>query len=272
MYTMEKSRLLYERMAKRMEESDKEIHQAKVYREILEMMKDYDDLEIFMTELESSSLYLAPSYAIVKDKCEAYRLAAIENEMMDVAKIYEDKLIELEENPVAVMEPGFYSKAGYLKGKYLEKMQDFVKLYMAYYQLKIAKAGSEGTYIEELNTYVNKLSSYSGLGKFDGDFAQVSRLKEYRALIPATDEGYDKFIEETEKFLITSPNYTEESKIASHRTQEAWEEINKNKAEIILSLEENTIAKTKYALEIYLPPKDTAGSYSYVHEEVKDYE
>ncbi len=150
-------------------------------------------------------------------------------------------------------------------------MEAFVQVYMAYYQLKVAMAGTEGTYTEELKEALIQLDKYQNLGEYDGGFEQVSSIEDYRKLIPATDEGYKIFVKEVIEFRKNSPNYGEERKKISEEVKETWELLKANKEEV---KEKGTkvMSQVKYALELYIPPQNKEGKYQYDFEEVKNYE
>ncbi len=271
MFTMEKSRVLYEMMAERMENESREKYQAAIYREILDMMKKYDDVEAFAADLQKSPLYLAPSQALVKDKCAAYKEAATERKMVDVAKIYEDKINELEEKPENYVDPSFYISANKLKEKYLEKMDDFKNIYTNYYSIKMCQSGSEDEYEKDLREAFDSIEKNNGLGYYDGDFVAVSNLKEFRNMIDISDEAYNKFVEEANSFRENSPRHDEEFKKSAIDVEKEFEAIVNKKSEV-MAAGEKTMKKMKYALEIYEPPKNKDGKYEYVFEEVREFE
>ncbi len=275
MTQLEKSILLYTKMANRLETEKRQKHLAKAYRQILDMMKTYTDIEKFMLDLEKSPLYYATAIAMIKDKCEALLEGALQNKMDDVAKVYSDRLSALEETSIDPMsiysDSGFYNTAVSLKAKYLNKMQAFQNIFTVYTELNCALPGTEGTYHKDLLRHFQDFESYTGLGYFDGSFEKVAKLQEYRQMIPVDNNAYEKFIKEALIFRQAPPNYSNECAEIAQKEKEELSELLAFQCDIT-TFGKAIKKRIKYATEVYLPPLDKNGSYTYACEVVRDYE
>ncbi len=275
MTQLEKSVLLYTKIVSRLETEKRQKHLAKAYKQILEMMQTYTDIEKFMVDLEKSPLYYATAIATLKDKCEALIEGALQNKTEDVAKVYSQRLADLEDpsiDPMSIYsDSGFYNTAVNLKARYLNKMQAFADIFTDYTDLRCALPGNEGTYHKDLLKHFEDFERDTGLGHFDGDFEEVSKLEEYRRMIPAGDEAYEKFVKEAVVFRQTPPNYDDECAEIAQKGKAELDELIASQHEIT-AFGKEIKKRIKYAAEIYLPPADKTGSYTHTCEVVRDYE
>lgn len=261
---MQKALELYSLMAERCERNSYAPRQAKVYREMLELIRDCPSLTEATARIRASKYFLAPGAALIQDKLAALAKASRENGMPDVAEIYEKKIEDIEHNFAAMYETGYERTALNLKIPYIQTYEAFCDIYDNY--LLLACCNAEDTAgidsaLKNLNEALGKLT------KPAQDFVQLAGLQKFRELIPANDQGYARFVQAIKEISQNGIHYQQEKREIEEEFKEAQQLI-ATEGDIIRTLGEKNIKKVKRSQVVVVPPDSPSGSYSYRDEEV----
>lgn len=256
---------LYNMMATRFEKSGRAPNQAKIYREIADFMADCETAEEAAVKIKNSHYYLAPSVAIIKDKLMIFSGVAKDNQLDDLALVYDKKLAEIEEDPGQIYEAGYERTAQNIKIKYSETIDAFCHIYEVYLILSCDTAGDN----EDKKSYINEISSsLSKLSTPSSDFGRLANISKFRELIPANDQGYDKFVQSIINLTNFDYIHAEELTDINSESELAWDDLNTVKDLITLNGAEylDTIKKSRVTV---VSPEDENGTYKFIDEEVR---
>ncbi|MGI6168721.1 MAG: hypothetical protein ACOYI4_03255 [Christensenellales bacterium] len=268
MREIDKALKLYDMMAKRCEESGYAPRQAQIYREMVIFMQDCETAEEASAKIRNSKYFLAPSAALMQDKFAALEKASRENHMPDVAEVYRKKIEEIDADIGAMYETGYEMTARNLKIPYIQTCEAFSNIYNCYLTLSCCSLTNE-TLIQ--NTMKDLAESMGKLVKPSSDFTELSALPMFRALIPATDEGYAHFVRAVPALYANGPDFTAERQ----RVQQEYDETDSllsGKKETVVRAGNESAAKIRRAQVVVIAPDSKAGSYTYMDEEVMGFE
>lgn len=267
MKDIEKAVRLYEKMADRHRSSGYGDAQARVYREMAEFMQDCETVREAHEKIKGSKYYLAPGAALLQDKLAAFAKASAENEMADVAQVFEDKIKEIDADVNAMYELGYERKAMNLKIPYLETFEAFGRLYGHYLNLfhgNLADYTSADSALKDLRANLAKLL------KPDSDFSVLSRSERFRQLIPVTDEGYKIFAEQVAGVAKSDPDFSYKKQAQEEEFKKAKEALKSEKTAVVEAGNYNK-AGLKRSQVTVVAPDSKEGSYTYTNEEVKPF-
>ena len=258
---------LYSLMAKRYEKSGYAPRQAQVYNEMVEFMKDCASAEEAAMKIRNSKYFLAPSVALMQDKLTVLEQAARENGMPELAKLYQEKIEEIEENTETMYDTTYVTKAQNLKVQYMQTYEAFIDVYNFYLTLSCTNVIDDVVVRDGIKDMKIALSQ---LIKPSSNFNELANLPRFRALIPVNDESYACFVNFIAKFNEQAVDFTEEK-------EEIQAEYDKTLA--LLANYENTIkaagktnlAKIKRSLVLAVAPQAKLGCYRYIDEEVTEF-
>lgn len=255
---------LYGLMAERCEKSRHAQRQAKVYREMLALIKDCPTLTEATAKIRSSKYYLAPSAALLQDKLAALAKASQENDMPDVAEVYEKKIAEIDDDIEAMYETGYERTALNLKVPYIQTCEAFCDIYDSYLLLSCCNSDDQSA----INGALRNLSdALAKLAKPAADFAQLAGLERFRQLIPANDRGYTRFVQTVNQISASGVDYGQEKRKIDEELKEVQQLVAAD-ASVIKKRGQENLKIARRSQVVVVPPDSASGSYSYRDEEV----
>lgn len=262
----EKINELYTLMAERFENSPQGKCQAKVYREMLDFMKDCQTADEAMKKIRASKYYLAPSVAATCDMILALSKAAEETGMDDLKAVYDAKLREIASDETAIYTAGYQEKAKFEKAAYFDTLEAFSLLFRDWMSYRM----SDKKDAIVMNSAAQDFRKHaSNLKKPSGDFRTLSENPRFRALIPLDDALYPTFAAETELLLRgASLSKPEESVIPREVFEEEWQKIEQALPEIE-DAGRDYLNKTREAKISVQAPFDVNGRYTYSNERIR---
>ncbi|MDL2214262.1 hypothetical protein LJB76_01725 [Clostridia bacterium OttesenSCG-928-O13] len=268
MKDIDKAIRLYTLMATRCEQSGFAPRQAKVYREMIELMRGCETADEASAKIKKSKYFLAPSAALMQDRLAALQRASLENGMPDVAEVYQKKILEIENDAGAMYETGYEQTAQNLKTLYVQTWEAFADIYRCYAKLACVRANND---MAITDTMKDLKAAVGRLAKPSTDFAQLAADAAFRRLVPANDEGYARFVEAVPRLLTHGPSYETEKR----QIDESYSEIKSWLAgadkSVIQRMEANGQRMQgcmRKARVIAISPGSKSGRYSFVGEEV----
>jgi hypothetical protein len=265
---IDKALKLYNMMAERCEKSGFAPRQAQIYREMAAFMQDCETAEDASAKIRSSKYFLAPSTALMQDKFAALEKASRENHMPDVADVYREKIEQIDADIGAMYETGYEMTARNLKIPYIQTCEAFSNIYNFYLTLSCVSVTNSAL----IQSTMKDLGEAMGkLVKPSSDFTELSALPMFRALIPATDEGYARFVRAVPALYADGPDFAAEKQ----RVQQEYDEIGSllsEKKETVIRAGNESAAKVRRAQVMVIAPDTKSGSYTYIDEEVMRFE
>ena len=268
MRDIDKAIRLYTMMAHRCEKSGFSPRQAKVYREMIELMRGCKTADEASVKIKKSKYFLAPSAALMQDRLAAQARASLEAGMPDVAEVYQKKISEIDDDVGAMYETGYEQTAQKLKILYVQTWEAFADIYRCYAKLTCVRADNELVIVD---TMKDLQAAAARLAKPSTDFIVLAKNAAFRRLIPANDEGYVRFVAAVPRLLVHGPSYeVEQSHINENYEQiKAW--LAGTNRDVIRQIEaagQRMRDKMRKARVIAVPPNSKAGQYSFIEEEV----
>lgn len=268
MREIDKALKLYGMMADRCEKSGYAPRQAQVYREMIAFIQECETNEEASVKIRNSKYFLAPSAALMQDKFAALQKASQENHMPDVADVYREKIAQIDADIGAMYETGYEMTARNRKIPYLQTCEAFANIYHCYLTLSCSSTLNHVTIqhaLKDLKESMGKLTKPSP------DFTELAALPMFRALVPATDAGYARFVRAVLALYENGPDFEAEKQ----QIQEEYENV-----QALLSMEKETIvnagnesaAKIRRAQVVVVAPDSKSGGYTYIDEEVVRFE
>jgi len=252
--SIEKSIELYELMINNLEKSAFGYNQVQVYKKIIELIKDCSTPLEANKKLKSSDYYLAPSIALMKDRFEAFKKANLEIEMGEIAKIYKDKIAEIDSNPNAAYETGYEQKANGIWAKHVNKLHAFSDIYASYIYFLVADDEDH-----ELN-HRGLAHAFEKLSSLNGDFLELSKNKKFRDIIPINDKAYDNFIKNAPSYINSPPDFNQ---VDNKEVEMIFKKLNENKSKLE-EIGKNYLNEVKTFGAIAVSPDDENGQYDYI--------
>lgn len=221
MSDLNKSTELYQLIAKRCKDSTFSEYQYKIYNEIIDLIKNCNSLEESANKIKNSKFYLAPSVALMQDKISAWKKAAIETNMDEVANVYEEKLKAIEKDNSEIYSAGYEQTAQNLKAEYINTMQAFANIFPSFISYMCTK---ENTHLEDIKKFNNQLSKPSN------DFISLSHIEKFRNLIPVNDAFYQDYVKKIVE-ILSDKNIDD---VNQHNDiEQEWQNVVLNKNKII---------------------------------------
>lgn len=258
---------LYNMMSDRFKKSGKAPYQTSIYSEIAEFMSDCSTAEEAAVKIRKSKYYLAPSVALIKDKLTVLRDMANEIGLSDLVTVYDQKLDEINEDPQEIYETGYERTAQNIKVKYSETVEAFCHIYQVYAILSCEISGDD----EEKQSYLREIQeSLSKLSTPDSSFLNLAGNPKFRELIPASDQGYDKFVMAINDLSAFDFAHGDETDCIDSESEAAWEDI-KNAKNMIKKSGETYLENIRKSRVMVVSPQNKDGSYEYIDEVVKSH-
>ncbi len=265
MTELEKSALLYTRMAERMEQNGFCDRQAAVYRESAAFVRRFSDENDAMEAMRASHLYLAPSLALLSDKLAAQARAAAENGMPEVERVLRAQLQKLQEDPGALHDSAYLAEAQAARACASALMEAFCRLYEHFFAIQTASPFDRHLQAAEAQKIADCLALFSRQG---ASFSALSKQPSYRALLPCSDGGFAAFCAFIESGNFAQSGAAEAAGAIEQEAAAAWQAVLARK-EDILAAGRAALAKAASAQAIALPPTDAGGGYRFIGEEVQ---
>ena len=267
MKDIEKAIKLYGMMAARCEKTDYSPRQAKVYREMVDFMQDCATADEAMLKIRNSKYFLAPSAALMQDKLAATEKALRESDMPEIAEVYQKKIEEIEADPAAMYEAGYVATVKNLKKAYFDTYNAFMQIFVAYFQLSCCNVFNDVA----INGSMHALkTNFATLSKPCSDFIQLAAMKNFRELIPVTDEAYARFVREAPLLAAKGPDYEAEKKSIAEEVK-ALEKLLTAEKKAVMEAGKANRQKMKRSRVIAVPPDSQTGAYTYRDEKVINY-
>lgn len=182
---LKKSIKLYSLMRDRCASSGFCNNQAQVYSEMIDFIAACESVEDSMQKIRNSKYYLAPSAALLKDKLEAEKKFAIENNMQDLVDVYSSKINAINEDIQNMYVDDYASKAQNIKSAYINSLTAFGNVFVSYVSYICSGDDAHVSDIKKHIAYIKYPNS---------NFAEVSKLENFRKLIPLADKAYGDFV------------------------------------------------------------------------------
>jgi len=257
MSDIEKSIKLYEMMQGRCAKSGFSGRQAKVYSEMVELMKGCATADEAAEKIKNSKYYTLPSAALLQDKLAALAKAAGENNMPEVANAYSQKVVEIEADINEMHKTGYEQTAGNIRTEYLATYQAFGEMYSNYFILTSASALDEKRITHARDDIK---AAFGKLKKPSSDFKILATDKNFRQMVPASDAGYKDFVEDVS--AGKEPDFAGEMTDIKAQHEQEWQTISANK-EKIMETGKSYLAKTKQARMLAISPSSKTGKYTF---------
>ena len=245
---------LYEIMINNLEKSGFGDNQVQVYKGIIDFIKDCPSTLEANKKLKSSKYYLAPSIAFMKDRFETFKKANLKIEMEEIAKVYADKIAEIDSNPNSAYETVYEQKVNGVWTKHENKIHAFADIYKSY--LSFSVADDEDYKL----TYQNLIQSYEKLNSLNGNFLELSKDKKFRDLIPINDKTYSDFIKNVQIYINSPPDFNQ---VDNKEINQIYNKLKENKSKLE-DIGKNYFNKLKTSGAISISPNDGDGKYEYI--------
>ncbi|MCR4611393.1 MAG: hypothetical protein K5644_05800 [Lachnospiraceae bacterium] len=256
---------LYDLMARRCRANKHSQHQAKMYAEIRDFIKDCSSVDESMVKIKNSKYYTAAAHALMLDKFDAYRQAARENKQQELEAIYDERYKEIEADYMKSFQTGYEKKVAAIEKKESNIISAFTSAYNAYIELLCTSM--DKVKISQLQRDLKR--AYDDITRVGETFEGVAANPFYRELIPANDTGFKEFIEQAPALMNERINTSSDEAEIQKEFDEEWKIISANKDKII-SISEGEMSRAKLSAAVAVPPKDRRGKYTYelIEEEV----
>ena len=248
---------LYDTMAKRFAGTPLAPNQARVYAEVRDYISTCNSVNEALEKIKNSKYYTMQAQALMLDKMHSYALAARDNGMPALEKIYEDKYKEIEGDYLKAYETGYTQKAAAEWIKENNIISAFCSIYTAY--IELICCGFEPAEINEKQKRLK--DAFNALNNCNISFENVCANSHYRNLIPANDHGFNKFKSEAPIFANAAPDkraYKDEFESEFNRI---WADITSNKATVMAAGGQSNSLKKGACVAI--PPKNKLGKYEF---------
>ena len=254
---IEKSVKLYEMMRDRCAKSGFSGRQAKVYGEMVELMRGCATADEAAEKIKNSKYYTLPSAALLQDKLAVLAKAAGENNMPEVADVYQQKINEIDADINEMHKTGYEQTAGNIRAEYLATYQVFGEMYNNYFILASASALDEKR-ISHARDDIK--GAFGKLKKPSSDFKTLVTDKNFRQMVPASDAGYKDFVEDVS--AGKEPDFAGEMADIKAEYEQEWQTISADKEKII-ETGKSYLAKTKQARMLAISPTSKTGKYTF---------
>ncbi|MCL2116479.1 MAG: hypothetical protein FWH29_09680 [Methanobrevibacter sp.] len=245
---------LYEIMINNLEKSGFGDNQVQVYKEIIDFIKDCPSSLDAYKKLKSSDYSIAPNIALIKDKLETLKKANLEIQMEEIAKVYADKIEEIDSNPNSTYETTYEEKANEIWREHENKLYGFVAIYNAYLSLIIV---DEEDY---QFAHLNLINAFKTLNSLNDNFLDLSKNKRFRDIIPINDKAYFDFIKNAQIYKNSPPDLNQVDK---NEIELAFKNIKENKSKLE-KIAKDYLNQQKASGAISTSPKDKKGKYEYI--------
>lgn len=248
---------LYDTMAKRFAKTPLAPNQAKVYAEVRDYISTCKTVNEALEKVKNSKYYTMTTQALSLDKIRSYCLAAKDNGMPALEKIYEDKYKEIESDYLKAYDTGYTQKVAAEWIKENNTISAFCSIYTAYVELICC-----GFEPSEINEKQRRLKdAFASLRACNASFEDLCANDHYRRLIPANDHGFNKFKSEAPIFANAAPDRHAYKEEFDSEFSRIWADITANKAQV-LAAGGNSSSVRKGAC-VAIPPKDKNGKYEF---------
>ena len=262
---VQKSAEYYQLVADRMEKSGLSHYQAKVYKELTQLVLSCGSIEEIREKMKKEGYYESPAQALYLDKFAALEKAAKQNDFTELALIYKERVDEVKSDFLKMYETGYNNKVIAFYTKLSSKLTSFYEIYSNYITYKTSNI-FDHSYKRSLDAIREFQKSLNGLGT---DFVSVANEKYFRDHIALEDVAYAAFVSETETlFHKFGPEAMEEQSVRS-LGDAAWAILKDKKSEAQEILKKEN-ARSKRSVFIAVPPKDVNGKYEFLFNEQEE--
>ncbi len=255
----------YQLLLDRMGKTDLSPHQAKIYKEIKQLVLSCGSLEEIQEKMKKEGYYESPSQALYLDKITALENAATQNDFTELALIYKERLNEVKSDFNKMFETGFeqkvlafYTKIGSILGAFYEIFNN----YLIHQTSNIFDL----SYTSSLDSIRENQKKLNALGT---DFISVSREKYFRDHIVLENAAYSKFVSETEYLFQKFKHDAMEELSVRNLGDTAWAILKDKKSEV-QEIDKRENARSRRSVFIAVPPKDASGKYEFLFNEQEE--
>ena len=249
---------LYDLMAKRFAACGRAPHQAKVYAETRDFIAGCATVDESMKKIKNSKYYTAPAQALMLDKFAAYRDAARANKLPELEKIYDEKYKEVEQDWMKAYEMGYEKKVAGVELRLNNQIDAFNRAYTAYIEL-LCCGFDKGEIKRHQDDLIKAFTDMNNNGE---PFGNLAAKESFRALVPANDMGFKKFVMEAPQLVNVAPDRSAEEAAFKNEFNRLWPILSQKKAQIT-EVGKGEMARVRYAACIAIPPKDKTGKYEF---------
>ncbi len=249
---------LYELMSSRMEQSNLAPYQARVYREMRELIQDSSTFEQAQERIQNSGYYCAPAIALIEDRITALKRAAEQNNMPDLANVYANKLSQIEADENTAYETGYEQKAVAIWRRNNIMINAFIRIFNQYCAIASAVADENevASYRQDL---VNAFMEIEAVG---GNFTSLAANPTFRMLVCATGQEYHEFVKGAQIYRTSPPDISKEKAQSEAELNAIWGSAKANEQRI-KSIGKQCKERTRRAQCIVIPPSNAEGKYEY---------
>ncbi|NLA25839.1 MAG: hypothetical protein GX878_00430, partial [Firmicutes bacterium] len=151
---------------------------------------------------------------------------------------------------------------------YIQTREAFAGIYNCYLTLSCCSALDD---VAIRNTLQNLREALGKLRKPATDFEELAALPAFRALIPASDAGYARFVRTVPLLTANGPDFAAEKERIKEEFEQTLALLSGEKA-AVKSAGRANLAKVRRSQVLAVAPHTKAGSYSYMEEEVTGFE
>ncbi len=259
---IERSAYYYRLKAEKFEKTGRSHHQARVHRELEELVKGCNSLEEIQQKMGEQGYFDKPAQALMMDKMLGLRDAAKENGFSKVAEYYQEQFDKIKEDPNRMYSDTEYAT---LVTKELGRIStiagEVTTMFQAYIAIQDHNVDpcSEEEFNKQKNYITQSIAKIQENGVLIGEAMNDSYNREHCGI---SDEGYEKF----KAFVLNIINerFDESFKPTFEENyNRAWEVLKPKKKEL-QEIAKKDAAKCCRSTYLSIPPEHAGGEYELV--------
>ena len=252
---IERSAYYYELQHKKHAASGRGPNQARVYGELVELVRSCSSLEEIQNKMRAGGYFESPGQALYLDKMLALRDAARDNGLESIALLYQKRHDEVAADYQKAFVTGFeqdIQKEFNRIGNIVSSINEMIAAYLRVLGLHPA----DGEHGKALAVLAREAES---IKKNGGDFSRNARDPYFRKHSPLSDENYEKAIAGIEAIQAGAKQPGDQAEI-SGRTKAALEVI-KPRVEELKELGHEFNSRCDRSAFLSIAPEDAPGPY-----------
>lgn len=253
---IEKVKIMYDLMVERFESSPHGRNQAEAYRKVRALADECSSVAEMTARLQNEGYNKLPAIALITDKVEAHRLAAIENGLKEHADIYDQVLDDIKDNPDNAYLTGFYDDISRADKRYAKTIERLMGCFNDYLYFKVKNEKSANAHIV-----------FNEWEKEGVDFKEIVYKKAFRSHFACSDEFLELFINEYEMFIAGKLLGT--PKVEKNEIEKVFKDIKQHKDQLRL-VAKTELPRYRRASAMSIAPNSSEGDYEYVNIEFDD--
>ncbi len=256
----------YQLLVDRKEKSGLSPHQAKIYKELKQLVLSCGSVEEIQEKMKKEGFYESPAQAMYLDKFKSLENAAQQNDFTELALIYKERVDEVKTDVHKMYETIYNQKVLAFYTKLSNMLNSFYEIYSNYLTHKTSNI-FDYSYKSSLDSIRENQKKLIELGT---DFISISNEKYFRDHILLEDTAYSSFVSETET-LFQKFNYDPAEEQSVRDLGDAAWAILKDKKSEVQEIDKSENARTKRSVFLAVPPKDANGKYELLFNEQEEF-